>query len=364
MARTDTRWYRHERWIATLARVVLFVGALWFLGAVLVRLSSVTVPLFGGFLLAFVSLPAIDALDRRMPRGLAVTLVAVLGLLAAAVLAFLVVPLFTRELAVVLRLLPEWVERVQTDWIPALIRTFDLEDAVEPGAIQQMIEQSAAPLIRNTGLALQSLTGFLARAVDAAIILVMVPIFAMFFGYHFHTVVAFGRSLVPPRHMDDTVRVLRDVDRTLAKWIRGQLTVCVALAVMYCIGLSLAGLKGAIAIGIVAGLLNFVPYLGTIAGSTMSFLMAALEGSPPETFVLIASTFAIAGLIEGWIITPRVVGGSVGLGGLGVLVALMVGAELMGMLGVLVAVPTAAVLVILLREARVAYSKSPFFTHP
>ena len=149
----------------------------------------------------------------------------------------------------------------------------------------------------------------------------------------------------------------RETDEVLGAFLRGQIMVMFALSVIYSFGLSMVGLKFAIAIGVVSGLVSFVPYLGFVFGITLAALTVALEPNPLWLFVGVVATFSIAQMIEGSILTPKLVGDRIGLHPVVVIFAVAAGGQLFGFFGILLALPAAAVLSVLVRFAYHRYLK-------
>jgi len=158
------------------------------------------------------------------------------------------------------------------------------------------------------------------------------------------------------------VDVASEVDMVLGEFVRGQLIVMLLLAILYAVAYALIGVRLALVIGLVAGLLSFIPYVGGAAALGMALLMGLIDWRGPMPLVWVTVAYALIQVLEGFVITPRVVGEKVGLAPIWVLFALMVGAELFGFLGVLLALPAAAVIKIFAVRGIAWYRKSTFFT--
>lgn len=164
-------------------------------------------------------------------------------------------------------------------------------------------------------------------------------------------------ALVPRSQRDTVIRLARETDSVLSAFLRGQVLVMLALAIIYSLGLSIVGLKFAIAIGVVAGLVSFVPYLGFVFGIGLAGLTVALEPEPLWHLVGVVATFTIAQIIEGTVLTPKLVGDRIGLHPVIVIFAIAAGGQLFGFFGILLALPAAAVLSVLIRFAYHRYLK-------
>jgi predicted PurR-regulated permease PerM len=164
-------------------------------------------------------------------------------------------------------------------------------------------------------------------------------------------------ALVPESQRETVFGLARETDEVLSAFLRGQLLVMLALALIYTLGLSIVGLKFAVAIGVVAGLVSFVPYLGFVFGIGLAGLTVVLEPNPFWNLVGVVATFTIAQLIEGSFLTPKLVGDRIGLHPVLVIFAVAAGGQLFGFFGILLALPAAAVLSVLIRFAYHRYLK-------
>jgi predicted PurR-regulated permease PerM len=218
---------------------------------------------------------------------------------------------------------------------------------------------AAGEISGAVGTALLSVAGFF-RIVLAVL---LVPIFAVSFLMDMPHMKDGLRRLVPPRHQEMASDIMHDIQVALGGWLRGQLTVMVIQAALYSIGLSLTGIPLAIVIGCTAGFLAFVPYVGVSIGLVVALAMALLDvstrGATPVLGVLV--TFGAVQLLDAVVITPRAVGGRIGLSAVGVIFALSLGGSLLGYVGLLLAVPVAAIFKVLLPRLIDAYTDTPFY---
>jgi predicted PurR-regulated permease PerM len=189
-------------------------------------------------------------------------------------------------------------------------------------------------------------------------------VFAAYLLHDFDRITAGIRDLVPGRWRPFVVDVAREVDKVLGEFIRGQVLVMVILALLYSVAYGLLGVRLAILIGVVAGLLSFIPYVGGAVALGMAVVMCLLDWGGWGQFIGVIVAYAAIQVLEGFFITPRVVGDKVGLPAVWVLFALMVGGELFGFLGVLLALPAAAVVKIFVVRGVAYYRESEFFLRP
>ena len=196
--------------------------------------------------------------------------------------------------------------------------------------------------------------GVLAAAVLS---LFLIPILTFYMLRDWDTLMLHLGALVPSSQRETVFELARETDSVLGAFLRGQMLVMLALATIYTLGLSLVGLKFAIAIGVVAGLVSFVPYLGFVFGIGLAGLTVALEPNPLWNLVGVVATFSIGQLIEGSILTPKLVGDRIGLHPVIIIFSVAAGGQLFGFFGILLALPAAAVLSVVVRFAFHRYLK-------
>jgi predicted PurR-regulated permease PerM len=195
-------------------------------------------------------------------------------------------------------------------------------------------------------------------AVFAAVLsLFLVPILTFYLLRDWDSILGHMAALIPSGQHDTIVGLARETDDMLGAFLRGQLLVMLALSIIYSVGLGIVGLEFAIAIGVVSGLVSFVPYLGFVFGIGLASLTVALEPEPLWKFVGVIATFSIAQVLEGSLLTPKLVGDRIGLHPVLVIFAIAAGGQLFGFFGILLALPAAAVLSVLVRFAFHRYLK-------
>ncbi|HEX7062484.1 MAG TPA: AI-2E family transporter [Woeseiaceae bacterium] len=317
----------------------------------LYRLAPVLTPFIAAGLLAYISDPLADRLQRlRLPRAIAVVVVFVLTFAVLGLLVLLVVPMVNAQVSALLDALPGMLAQLQQVWLPRLAPVLDLAPGEDIGLAAFM--DRYGDLAQNWGSSLLlSLTRSGGALAGAVISLFLVPILTFYLLRDWDAIIARIGALVPPRYRDTVFTLARESDEVLGAFLRGQLLVMFALAVIYSLGLSLIGLEFAIAIGVIAGLISFVPYLGFVFGIALAGLTVALEPDPLWRLGGVVATFSLAQMIEGSLLTPKLVGDRIGLHPVLVIFAVAAGGQLFGFFGVLLALPAAAVLSVLIRFA-------------
>jgi predicted PurR-regulated permease PerM len=205
------------------------------------------------------------------------------------------------------------------------------------------------------------LLGGTVSALGAIVAALIVPVFAFYLLYDFDVLVAKANDLIPPRYRRRADDFFREVDAVLGQFFRGQFTVMTILAVLYSVGYGAIGVPLALPIGIMAGVLSFIPYVGSVLALATALLMTALDWQGWAQVLWVLGVHAVIQGLEGFVITPKIMGDTVGISAIAVMFALLVGAELLGFTGVLLAVPAAAVTKILLQRIHERYRESEFF---
>ncbi|TVR03087.1 MAG: AI-2E family transporter [Deltaproteobacteria bacterium] len=353
----EHRWWRfrhHEQYLYWLAKLLLLIivgaGVWW----VFLRLGGVLLPLFVGLLVAYLLHPlTLRMVAFGLPRGAAIAIIGTSFLGALVGLLLLVVPTLTDEVGRVVQRLPEWLDdRVQ--WLVGLAEERFAIDAERVDELLRQLGEEAQ------GVVLGLLDG--AREGASSLInLILIPIFSFYFLVDFERTIRRPLLLVPERfHARIIERAVR-MDTIVGNWIRGQFKVASILAVVFAVGLWLMDVKLGIVLGIVAGLLNVIPFVGSATGVILALLMVLLEGSGFTRLLLVAGFFAVVQAVESYWLTPRIVGQALGFGPMTIIVAILAGGALFGFLGVLLAVPATAAGTVLARDMLDWYQQTAFW---
>lgn len=320
-------------------------------GWLLWLLAPVLTPFVAAALLAYIGDPLADRLQRlKLPRTIAVVSVFILTFLALGLIILLVFPLIQTQVSALLQALPGIVVEVEQVWLPKLtaILGIDPGDEIGLGAFLARYSDLAANWGATLLMSLSRSGGALAAAV---ISLFLVPVLTFYLLRDWDPILTKLSAILPSQQRDTVIALARDTDEVLGAFLRGQVLVMISLSIIYASGLALVGLRFAVAIGVVAGLVSFVPYLGFVFGIALAGLTVALEPDPWLRLLGVIATFSIAQLIEGSFLTPRLVGDRIGLHPVLVIFSIAAGGQLFGFFGVLLALPAAAVLSVLVRFA-------------
>jgi predicted PurR-regulated permease PerM len=320
-------------------------------------LAPVLTPFVAGALLAYVGDPLADRLQKlKLPRTLAVVAVFLITFLVLALLILLVGPLISAQIGALFDALPEIARQAEQVWMPNILGWLEI-DAGDDVGIGPFLAKYGEMFGSWSGKVLLSVSKSGGALAAAVLSLFLIPIITFYMLRDWDLIVAHLGALVPESQRETVFRLARESDDVLSAFLRGQILVMLALAFIYSLGLSLVGLKFAIAIGVVSGLVSFVPYLGFVFGIGLAALTVALEPNPLWQFVGVVATFSVAQFIEGSVLTPKLVGDRIGLHPVIVIFAVAAGGQLFGFFGILLALPAAAVLSVLVRFAYYRYLK-------
>ncbi len=314
-------------------------------------LAPVLTPFVAAALLAYIGDPLADHLQRlRFPRTIAVVCVFLLTFLGLGLLILLVVPLIRTQVSAFLTALPDIVIQAEQVWLPTITEYLGIEagENVGLGAFVARYSDMAGNWGATVLLSLSRGGGALAAAV---ISLFLIPILTFYLLRDWDLIISRIGALIPSRQRETVFRLARETDDVLGAFLRGQILVMICLGSIYSAGLTLVGLQFAVAIGVVAGLVSFVPYLGFVFGIALAGLTVVLEPDPLLRLVGVVATFSIGQFIEGSVLTPKLVGDRIGLHPVIVIFAVAAGGQLFGFFGILLALPAAAVLSVLVRFA-------------
>lgn len=343
---------QHWGWWAAIIGILVM---LWLLGPILM-------PFVVGAGLAYMGDPLVDRLQRwKLSRTLAVTLVfLVLSLLGLLALVLIAPVLYKQSLALV-HAIPEWLLWVQNVGLPRLGIELPPDVQLDAQGLRQMISEHWA---KAGGIAAGIWAG-VSKSGGALLItaanLLLIPVVAFYLLRDWDNLVAWIADMIPRRALGKVTQLARETDEVLGAFLRGQLTVMAALAFIYSAGLALAGLHLALVIGVVAGLVSFVPYLGFIVGIVAASLAMVVQTHEFLPLIWVVLVFTIGQIIESSFLTPILVGDKIGLHPVAVIFAVMAGGQLFGFIGVLLALPVAAVLAVLMRHVKALWLESPAY---
>jgi predicted PurR-regulated permease PerM len=349
---------------AGLRRQIFF----WLIAALLFTLfvyvfSTILLPFVAGMVLAYFLDPLADRLERiGLSRVMATVLILVAFVIVLAIGLVILIPILAQQMADFAGRMPEYLSRLQalvTEYNPQWLKE---RFGVDPEALREGLNSllssgvgfltTVFESIWNSGVALFNIAG----------LFVVTPVVAFYMLLDWDRMVRAVDGWVPRDHVHTVRQIAADINRSTAGFVRGQGTLCLVLGVMYATGLTAVGLNFGILIGIFAGLISFIPYVGSLVGLVLAVGVAFVQFWPDWPWVaVVACVFFTGQFIEGNILQPRLVGKSVGLHPVWLMFALFAFGALFGFVGLLIAVPAAAAVAVLVRFAISRYLDSPLY---
>lgn len=330
-------------------------------GALLYLLAPVLTPFLIAALLAYMFNPLVTRLEVwRVPRALSVLLLfVVLGTLFT-LLGLWLVPRLQQQIGAFAADIPGYVDVLQHRLLPWLQSLLGEQAAqFDVGFLKQRIVEHWQELGTAAGDLLSTLTRSGMRVAGWFVNLLLIPVVAFYLLRDWNRIIQNVHRLVPSSQRARVARLADETDRVLGAFLRGQLSVMLALAIVYSTGLWLIGLDLALPIGLVAGLVSFVPYLGFIVGLASASVAALFQFQDAWMLVWVVAVFAAGQLLDGTLLTPNLVGERIGLHPVAVIFAVLAGGQLFGFFGVLLALPAAAVILVWLRHLHGALATAP-----
>ncbi|HKT29198.1 AI-2E family transporter [Dyella sp.] len=341
-----------RRW--QMLAIIITIGLLVWL------LAPVLMPFAVAAMLAYLSDPLADRLERLgLGRTLAVSIVFVVLILAIAAALLLLVPLIARQIENLVLNFPRYLEWGRDTALPWLQAKLHLDPkAFDTDRLVDQIKEHLGSIGTVLGTISRSSVSVVAWLTN----LVLIPVVWFYLLRDWDRLVAWVDRMLP-RSVQPTVEHLaRESDSVLGAFVRGQLLVMLALAIYYGVALTLVGISVGPLIGMVAGLLSFVPYLGFITGFAAAIIASLVQHGDWTHLLMVVGVFVIGQLLEGYVLVPRLVGEKIGLHPVAVIFAVLAGGYLFGFLGVLLALPAASVILVLLRYLAQRYRLSDLYT--
>jgi predicted PurR-regulated permease PerM len=350
--RFDSSIKRHWPWYASaLSALVL----LWFL-------TPILTPFVVGAGIAYLGDPTADRLERLgLSRTVSVAIVFSGITITLLVLLILLAPMLYAQGVALIHNIPVWLAWILETGLPRLGVHLPAGTRLDADGLQRIVSQhwsQAGGLVATLWARIsESGKAFVTMAAN----LLMIPIVSFYLMRDWDRLVAWIATLIPPRILPYARGFSREADDVLGSFIRGQLLVMAALAAIYSIGLTLTGLKLGLIIGVIAGLLSFVPYLGFVVGFGAALVAMLVQTQEWLPLVWICLIFGLGQVLESAVLTPILVGDKIGMHPVAVIFAVMAGGQLFGFVGVLVALPVSAVIAVALRHAKERWLTSPLY---
>lgn len=367
------QWERFGRYPYLLAKLLVFGlilgGLFWTLG----QFATVVFPIFVSLLFAYLLDPTIDRLEARgLGRTPAILLVLLAGMLFVTIFAIFLYPTLANQARLIIESFPALLETLQNDALPWIESTFGVEMPSTAAAAMEryggQIREALPTIGQHVGAALTNAVTRTGAVVASLVNAVMIPLFTFYFLRDFDLG---RRSLVrfiPPHRYETFIDRLKKMDQAVGQWFRGQIQVALILAGMYALGLGIVygifglDVQSGVVIGLLAGFLNVIPYFGFAVGSLLAVLVVLIQWSGWGALIGVGIVFGVTQMLEGYVITPRIVGDKVGLKPVTVIIVLLLGGNIGGLLGILLAIPVTGALKVLLPDIIAWYETTSFYT--
>jgi len=334
------------------------------IAALLWLLKPMLLPFVAALVIAYFLNPVVDVLTRRrLPRWLGALLVLLSFVVFVALLLLLIVPLLQGQIVALINALPGYLATARENIMPFVERFQEKLSPDDVARIQDAAGQLAGSAAGWAGKLVQGIISEGAALIDVVTLVVVTPVVAFYFLRDWPLLTSTVDDHLPRKQYAPIRGILKDINTALSGFIRGQALVCLCLGFIYSVGLSLAGLKYGATIGIIAGVLSFVPYVGSTFVLVSSLILAFIQFDNYVHIGFVFLVFLVGQTLEGYVLTPKLVGDRVGLHPVWVLFALFAGGSLLGFVGVIIAVPVAAIAGVLVRFVLRQYRTSSFFHH-
>lgn len=333
--------------------------------AIVIIFRSVLTPFALGMVIAYFLNPAVNALARyKIGRGLGAVLILVLFFLVLGAVIAAIAPTAYREIVDLGRDIPIYIQKARALFESTSDRIEDMLGTKKDVQVEDIVTNNSATAVAVASTVASRLLQGGQAVMHAVTLVVITPFVAFFMMMEWTRITAWIENVLPRQHKNTILGLLGQIDRKLSGFIRGQVLVACALGFFYALTLSIAGLKYGFLIGLMSGVLSIIPLVGSTTGLLVSVTVAWFQSGSWEYPLVVGSIFIFGQLVEGNILTPKIIGDRVGLHPLWVFFALMAGGSLLGFLGLLIAVPVAAVVSVLLGFLIRQYKFSPYFRGP
>jgi len=326
-------------------------------------LAPILMPFISAAVLAYIADPLVDKLEKKMSRSLAVSVVFFTLSLIAVIVLLLILPLVEKQLVILAEKIPLYIDRTQNYLLPLLKDKFGFDiSMIDLNVLKKALSdywRAAGGIAANVFTSI-SHSGLVLVGWVANFLLMLVVTFYLLRDWD--VLVEKVHALIPRKKEKMIVVLAKESDEVIGAFFRGQLLVMLTLSMVYTIGLMIVGLDTALLIGVLSGVVSFVPYLGFIIGIVVASIAALMQFQEVIPLIYIAIVFLTGQMLEGMLLTPLLVGDKIGLHPVAVIFAVLAGGQLFGFVGILLALPIAAVIAVVLRHAHGSYKQSELYS--
>lgn len=342
-------------------RMVLLAAGLML---VFYLLLPIMAPFLIAAILAYICTPLVDKFSRirvgRLRMGRTIAALAIMLLLASIsmLLLFIIVPVLQKELLLVIQRLPDYITAIKGRIEPLLMQYFGVALSIDANQIQAMLSEHWQTAGNFAGQFLLAVSNHGFAIVAWLINLLLVPVVLFYLLRDWYGMIHRIAQLIPRHWLAKTSAIATEIDQMLAQFLRGQLSVMLLMTIFYAVALMAVGLELALPVALIAGLLGFIPYLGVTIGLLLAVMASAMQFATMGEMLPVLVVFAVAQLLESFVLTPWLVGDRIGLHPVVVIFTLLAGGQLFGFAGILLALPVGAAIAAGLRHAKQGYLTS------
>ena len=343
--------------IISLSLVVLAI-----FGAILV-LGKVLIPFIVALILTYIVNPLVEKINYKFKihRAIIAFVISLTVFIVFLSIPLVMIPTLILQLKSILISIPDLINLFNSKVLTNINLKYGTSLTVDLESIKALAFNDFSRIYNNVNLfSPLAKNGFI--IIEIIVYIVLIP-FIMFYSINnWHQLVKFFDNLIPRSYVNTVHNILNEIDIILAAYLRGQISVMILMAFYYAITLHLIGLHSGIVVGALTGMLVFIPYLGILTGLLISLSIGFSGFHGMYQIYAILITYAIGHVLEGGLVTPFLVGGKIGLNPIMIIFALMVFGQIFGFVGVLLALPLSTIAIVLLRHARLYYSKTKFYS--
>lgn len=325
--------------------ILLVIGGFFF------AISNILLPFVSAFVLAYILNPCVNKLQKHGWNRTWGTTAVVTGFFFFIIMIILIlIPLLQTQVVVFMKKVPAIAGAI---WSKISVLISYTQTKISPDQMDQLrgtVSQTTFDFLNTLAGGVLNLLSSGIAVVSVISLLVITPVILFYVLRDWNDVSANTKELVPPKYEKQVMGFWQEVNQTLSGFIRGQISVCVALAVFYAVGLSAVGLDLGVLVGILSGILSFIPYFGFLTGVVLSILIAFSQGAGWGLWIGLLVVFSVGQVLESYVLTPKLVGDQVGLHPVWIIFALLAGGVIFNFLGILLAVPVAAVIGVVVRR--------------
>lgn len=352
-----------KKWLTKEHKAFLIVAfVLFLLGWFAYHISSILLPFVLAFVFAYLLHPAVVALEKkRFPRWLATSVVMALFVVFILGVFLIVVPILQTQIFALVAKLPAVVQKIWNHIQQLIIYTKETITPEQLSDISNTVSKTALSVANSVVVGIVKFVSGGVVFFNLVSMFMITPIILFYILRDWRGVESQMSDFVPKKYKKDLGGLWQEINNVLSGFIRGQSMVCLFLGIFYGIGLSLVGLESGLLVGFLAGVLSFIPYFGFLTGIVLSVILGISMDASLGQWIGIAIVFMLGQILEGYVLTPKLVGDKVGLHPVWVIFALFAGGVLCGFVGILIAVPVAAVIGVVIRRLLKWYHTSPIY---